>query len=75
LSALISPTRTQSLSLYHGSRLLARPLVLSCALANRWVLSVGPFPSEPPVHDLRFSVQSAPTTHAAATPVPTPAYF
>jgi hypothetical protein len=68
LSAPISPTRTQPLSLYHGSRLPARPSVLSFALADRWVPSVGPFPSEQPVHDLRVVVESAPH-------VPTPAYF
>jgi hypothetical protein len=55
--------------------LLARPLVHLSALADRWVLSVGPFPSEPPAHDLRVSVDSAPTMHAEAAHVPTLAFF
>jgi hypothetical protein len=65
----------QLLSLSCGSRLPARPPVHSSALADRWVLSIGPFLSELLVHDLRVAVDSAPTTHAEAAPVPTPAFY
>jgi hypothetical protein len=75
LSAPTSPALAQLLSLSHRSHLLARPPILSFALADRWVPSVGPFLSKPPVHDLRVAVDSAPTTLAEAAPVPTPTFF
>jgi hypothetical protein len=75
---LSTPTQSahaQLLLLSRGSRLLARPPVHSSALTDRWVPSVGPFPSEPSAHDLRVAVDSTPTTHAEATPIPTPSFF
>jgi hypothetical protein len=75
LSAPTLPALMELLSLSRGFRWPARSPVLSFTLANRWVPSVGLFPSEQPVHDLRVAVDSAPTMHAKAAPVPTPAYF
>jgi hypothetical protein len=75
LSAPTSPALAQLLSLSRGSRLPARPPVRSSALTDRWVPSVGLFPSEPLVHDLRVVVDSAPTTHAEDAPDPTLAFF
>jgi hypothetical protein len=75
LSAPTSPALAQLLSLSRGSRLPARPPVHTSALTDRWVPSVGLFPSEPLVHDLRVIVDSAPTTHAEDAPDPTPAFF
>jgi hypothetical protein len=48
---------------------------LLAALGDRWVPSVGPFRTEPPAHDPRIAVDSAPTMHAEVVPVTTSAIF
>jgi hypothetical protein len=75
LSAPNSSACTSLPSLSRGPRLSARPPVYSPALADRWVPSVEPIPSELPAHDPRVAVDSASTTHAEAASVPTSALF
>ena len=48
--------------------------VRSSALTGPWAPPVGLIPPELPVHAPRIAVDSVPTTHAEATPVPTPAF-
>jgi hypothetical protein len=48
--------------------------VRSSALAGPWAPPIGPVPPESPTHDPRVAVDSTPTTHAKATPVPTPTF-
>jgi hypothetical protein len=70
---LLSPVlsaHARLLSLSHGPRSSARPLILSLALADPWVPSIERFPPKPPAHDPLVVVESAPTTHVEAAPVP-----
>jgi hypothetical protein len=75
LSVPTSPALVQLLLLSRGSHLPARPPVHSSALADRWVPSVEPFLSEPPMHDLRVAVDFAPMMHAEAAPIPISTFF
>jgi hypothetical protein len=70
LSAPISSECTSLTSLSHGPHSSARPPVYLPTLADRWVPSVGPFPSEPPVLHTMDAPTSARFPAQTHTPEP-----